>query len=313
MKIKKHILITLLFGLTIQVITSCKKGGALPPIDEKVDLDGSKINDSSLTNPANFLLSAAIPNPTATDLNKPVVIGVHGYSASTYEWTEFRDWSKTKNDFYVSIVLLGGHGRDYADFKSSTWEDWQAPIIEEYNKLQGMGYKNINIVASSTGCPLVLNMVRTGKIHSDQLKHIYFIDPIIVPANKQLSLAPAIGLFVGYIKSDLDQGENGFWYKYRPEHSLRQLEKFARQERKELEKGVTLPTGVSLKVYKSKKDGSVDPISAVQLQKGIKSGISVIMIESSLHVFTRLHGRNVITAGDRDLQLKTFEEIHSEL
>jgi carboxylesterase len=296
---------------------SCKKDGKTPPINEYFDWDVTKINDSSLNYPANYLLSAAIPNPTATDLAKPVVIAAHGYSASTFEWTEFKDWAKTKNDFYVSVVLLGGHGRDYDDFKHATWEDWQAPIITEYNKLRDLGYKNINIVASSTGGPLVLNMVRNEKVKMDVLKHVYLIDPLIIPANKTLSLVVPLGLFIPYIKTDLDPGEKGHWYQYRPEQSLKQLEKFARQERKAIEKGYTLPAGVSMKVYKSKHDGSVDPLSAVQLHKGIKNddgeNIPVKLVESKLHVFTRVHGRSVQTSDDKTLQLQTFEEIHAEL
>lgn len=308
----------ILIFLSFLVVTiSCKKGGKMPPIDENVDLDGTKINDSSINYPANFLLSAAIPNPTAADLAKPVVICIHGYSATTYEWTEFRDWSKTKNDFYTSLVLLGGHGRDYEDFKNASWEDWQAPIITEYNKLRGLGYKNINIVASSTGSPLVINMIREGKINTDVLKHIYMIDPLVTASNKTLSLAPGLKFFVSYVKTDLDAGENGHWYKYRPSNSLTQLEKVARLERKAVEKGITLPAGITMKVYKSKRDGTADPTGAVQLHKGIKNSagdhIPVKMVNSSLHVFTRIQGRDSHTAEDVNLQIQTFEEIHSEL
>lgn len=305
------------FLLVFLLSISCKKNHETPPINENVDLDGTKINDSSLSYPSHFLLSAAIPNPTVSDLAKPVVIAVHGYSATTFEWIEFRDFARNKGDFYVSVVLLGGHGRDYADFKAANWENWQKPIIEEYNKLRDIGYQNINFVASSTGCPLVLDAIRENKFTPDRIKHVYFIDPIIIPSNKILSLAPVVGPFVGYLKTELDAGENGFWYKYRPQHSLKQLEKLTRQERKKLEKGVVLPAGVRLKVYKAHRDGSADPASAVQLQKGLKESngneIVVRVVDSDLHVFTRLKGRNVVSDADRKLQAQVFEEIHSEL
>jgi len=42
------------------------------------------------------------------------------------------------------INNLGGHGRTYADFKNSSWEDWQEPIMTEYNALLAKGYTNIN-------------------------------------------------------------------------------------------------------------------------------------------------------------------------
>ncbi len=173
MKKKSTYLFASFFMLMLFFTSSCKKNSELPPINNDVDLDGNKIYDSSLITPSAYLLSAAIPNPTTTDLNKPVIITVHGFTATNYEWTEFRDWAKTKNDFNVSLVLLGGHGRDYETFKASSWQNWQAPIIEEYNKLRQLGYNKISIIGSSTGCPLVLEMVTSGKISTDVLKHIF--------------------------------------------------------------------------------------------------------------------------------------------
>ena len=245
------------------------------------------------------------------------MITVHGYTACNFEWTEFRDWAKGYNDFHVSLVLMGAHGRDYVTFRSSSWEDWQAPIIDEYNKLRALGYQKISFVASSTGCPLVLEMITANKINADVLKHVFFIDPIVIASNKELSLVPVLGAFIPYTTTSLDAGENGYWYKYRPEQSLKQLEKFCRKARKELEKGLTLPSGVTLKVYKSTSDGSADPASAVMLNKGVKlsngDNIDVVMVNSSLHVFTRLHGRASFSSSDTELQLQTFAEIHSSL
>lgn len=299
------------------VIQSCKKSSDLPPIDDNVDLDGKLIQDSSLINPANFLLSASKPNPSASDLLKPVVILVHGFTACTFEWTEFRDWSKSKNDFMVSVVLMGGHGRDYQTFRSATWKDWQQPVIDEYNKLKSLGYKKINLAGSSTGCPIILDMVSHNKIDASILQHIFFIDPIIVPSNKSLSLIHVVGPMLGYVKSDMDPGENGFWYKYRPYQALEQLNDLTKKERKEVENGIKLPTGVTLKIFKAKSDGSADPISAVLLHKGVKNGdgtkAEVIMIDTKLHVYARLHGRASYSNTDKDQQLKTFEDIHSNL
>jgi hypothetical protein len=34
-------------------------------------------------------VSAKYPNPTATDLDKHIILAVHGYSATTFEWQEF--------------------------------------------------------------------------------------------------------------------------------------------------------------------------------------------------------------------------------
>ncbi len=287
---------------------SCGKKDKLPLINDLTDLDGEIIVDSSLITPELFLLSAAITSPTADDLQKPVVITVHGFSASNFEWQELGSYLKPKN-VLVSKVLLGGHGRNYEAFRKATWTDWQQPILNEYDKLVRLGYTNVNFVASSTGCPLVLDLVRSGKISLEQVHNIVFVDPIIVPSNKQLSLAPLVGgTVIHYTESGLDEGEHGYWYKYRPQEALKELNDLTKKMRKDLEKGIILPDHIKTLVYKSEHDGSADPVSAVLLEKGLRN-CSVTIVASQLHVFTRLKARPTVTEADSTLQKNTFEEI----
>jgi carboxylesterase len=298
-------------SLSICLFTACKKEDKLPPIDNTIDLDGKTINDSSLTHPENFLLSVAKPIPTVLDKSKPVFIAVHGFTATTFEWLEFKNYVKNNGNALISVVLLGGHGRDYSDFKKATWLDWQAPIITEYNALRALGYTNISLIGSSTGCPLLLEAISANKLNTDVLKKVFFIDPIIVPSTKTLALISAVGPALGYSASTMEQGENGFWYKYRPYQALEQLNTITQLMRKKLEDGIKLPNNVSLTVYKTKKDDAADPISAALLYNGItnKENLKVTIINSELHVFTRLQGRNVITANDLEIQNKVFNEI----
>ncbi len=297
--------------LSICLFTACKKSEKLPPIDNAIDLDGTTINDSSLTHPEKFLLSVANPSPTIEDKSTPVFIAVHGFTATTFEWLEFKNFVKNNGNALISVVLLGGHGRDYSDFKKATWEDWQAPIITEYNALRALGYTNISLIGSSTGCPLLLEAISANKLNTDVLKKVFFIDPIIVPSTKILTLISAVGPALGYSESSMEKGENGFWYRFRPYQALEQLNTITQLMRKKLEDGITLPDNVSLTVYKTKKDDAADPISAALLYNGItnKENLKVTIINSELHVFTRLQGRDTITANDIELQNKVFNEI----
>jgi carboxylesterase len=290
----------------------------MPPIDENIDLDGTLINDSSLTHPENFLLSASIPNPTPADLATPVVICVHGFTACTFEWSEFRDFAKQSGTFYTSQVLMGGHGRDYEDFRSASWEDWQQPLITEYNNLREMGYQNIYLTGASTGCPIILDAIHQQKINTDVLKKLFFVDPIVIPSAKILTLSGVVGPLISYSPvSNMAPGENGFWYKYRPYQALKELNRITRFTRKELQKGIELPNGVELTVFKSKKDGAADPASAVLLKKGIVDGngneITVNMYDSELHVMSRLAGRSSVTQQDIQNRNKIFNEIKNKL
>ena len=300
--------------LVFVLLVSCAKS---PDINNETMLDGDQIFDMSLINPEDFLISARYPNPSEVLKNTPVVIAAHGFSASTFEWQEFCEFAETKGTFLVSQVLLGGHGRSHEEFKNATWKDWQSSIIDEYNKLSQLGYKNIYLIGSSTGCPLIINMVKTNALTRAKPKGIYLIDPIVISSNKTLTLVNALGPVLGYTTTNLDSGEEGHWYVYRPYQALIQLMELIDLVRKDLQHGITLPEGTKMKTYKSIVDDAADPVSAVLIYQGMKrsdgSKTAVEMVDSKLHVFTRLRGRESVTQADRDLQQHVFGEIAGEL
>jgi carboxylesterase len=299
-----------LVSLLMVIVSACD---TTPDITDQM-LDSKFIYDPSINNPVDYLVSYSNPTPTVAEAAQPVFIAVHGYSASTFEWEEFRTWSRNTNQPYlVSMVLMGGHGRTYEEFKESTWKDWQASIIEEYDRLVAAGYTNIHFLASSTSCTLILDLIHgnyfTGKVIP---RNILLVDPIIIPSSKILSLSPALGPILGYVEADNTSEEDRYWYHYRPQETLQQLNKILLRVRKQLEDGFALPAGSNLKIYKSIKDPTADPVSAVLIYKGLKTStggkIEVQMVESGLHVFTRLNLRNNVTIVDIDTQYRTFNE-----
>jgi len=306
----KNMLFRLLL-LFLVGLSACSKS---PEIDNATMLDGDQIFDPSLYNPAQFLVSVAITNPTAEQKNTPVVIAVHGYSATTFEWDEFRTYCNAKANVLISQVLLGGHGRTYEDFKNSSWEDWQEPIMTEYNALRAKGYTNINFAGSSTACPLVMDLIKKGKIGDNGMKHIFLIDPIVVPSDKLLTLIGLIGPMIGYLETTMTTAEEGHWYHFRPQETFDQLLNLTVKSRKDLQEGYNLPAGIGMKVYKSIKDPTADAVSAVLIYKGLKnsngSNIDIEMIDSELHVVTRLDGRDNITQHDRDTQTHVFDDMY---
>ena len=293
-------------------VSACSKN---PEIDNTTMLDGDIIFDPSLYDSASFLISAGIPEPTTIQKSTPVIIVAHGYSASTYEWNEFQAYCKTKGDVLVSQVLLGGHGRTYDEFKNSTWEDWQTPILAEYNALRAKGYTNISFAGSSTACPLMLNLIKKGSISSNSLKHIFLVDPIVVPSDKLLTLIGVLGPMLGYVESSLTPMEEGKYYHFRPQETLKQLMIVIDKTRKDLQQGYKLPAGTDMKVYKSKKDPTADAVSAVLINKGLKksdgSDIEIEMLDSDVHVVTRLNSRENIHQKDREIQLHVFDDMYN--
>ena len=311
----KNIIIYVVLGL-VSLFYSCS---SIPDIDNATMLDGNLISDLSLAHPEKYLVSAYISNPSALQKDTPVIIAAHGYTATTFEWDELRTFANSKKTFYVSQVLLGGHGRTYEVFKNTSWEDWQSSIIEEYRKLDSLGFKKIYLAGSSTGAPLIINMIKTGFFSqfTKQPKGIFLIDPIVVSSNKTLTMVGLLGPMLGFLTTEFDSGEKGHWYVYRPQESLKQLMTLINTTRLDLQKGITLPTGTYMKVYKSRTDDVADPISALLIYKGIKTSngafIDTEMMDSKLHVFTRLEGRPDVTTAERELQQKVFAEMETKM
>lgn len=301
-----------LLAMSILVLSACSKS---PDINNETMLDGDQIFDPSLYNPAKYLISVGISTPNTAQKNTPVIIAVHGYSSSTFEWDEFRTYCDAKANILISQVLLGGHGRTYEEFKKSTWEDWQEPIMTEYNALLAKGYTNINFAGSSTAGTLVLDLIKKGKIGVNGMNHIFLVDPIVVPSDKLLTIIGLVGPMMGYLETPLPTAEEGHWYHFRPQETLKQLLNLTEKSRKDLQQGFNLPAGIRLKVYKSVKDPTADPVSAVLIYKGLKnsngSNIDIEMIDSELHVVTRLDGRDNITQHDRDNQKHIFDDMYS--
>jgi carboxylesterase len=301
------------FLLLIIGLYGCKD----PDITDDL-LDGDIVFDASLYQPEQFLVSAKYPNPTAQDLNKHIIIAVHGYSASTFEWQEFQDWTDTNATYRVSQVLLGGHGRTYVDFKNATWKDWSSAISDEYEKLEDLGYTKISLVGSSTGGPLLIEALSSGYFNNKiNPKNVFLIDPIIVGSSKLQSIAGIVGPMLGYVEASVENGSEKYWYKFRPHETVTQLNNLMTLARKELENGIKLPSSTYMKVYHSKNDPTASSTSTVMIYKGLKTytgnSIDVEIMDSEIHVFTRLALRNDVTSKDRANQTHAFDEMLKRL
>jgi len=291
-------------------------------------MDG-EVNDSSFdgSDSGHYYRVSKRPDtlPQAVKDTLPVLIAVHGFSASTFEWLELRRYVGDVKPYaermaegdtprvLVSLVLLGGHGQDIRDFQDSSWEAWGRPILAEYDSLVKQGYKNISFAGASTGCPLLLEYVAGRRFDKQPPRNFFFIDPIIVPSAKILSLIGILGPIVGNSPSDNTPEEEKHWYTNRPQEALDELYTLVNRIKNRLEDGITLPKGSRAKVWKAERDALADPIGALLLYKGLKnadgSRIDVEMVATGKHVFTRLAGRNGASPADSALQEKTFEEM----
>jgi carboxylesterase len=295
------------------LILSC--GLVDPEIDDSM-LDGDVVFDPAYGDSTYFLISDSIPAPTDSQKQMPVIITAHGFSATTYEWQEFRDFADSCGDVLVSQVLLGGHGRTYEVFKASTWEKWQKPVMQEYRALVEAGFENISLAGSSTGGALLLELLGSGAFKGlPAPERIFLVDAIVIPSSKLLTLIKIVGPILGNKINETTEEEKEHWYGNYPAETLSELMEVITVVRKQLERGITLPYGTQMTVYKAREDNMADPVSALLIYKGVRESdgqrADIRIVDSRRHVFTRGRGRSSWTEKDRELQYNTFQEMRA--
>ena len=203
-------------------------------------------------------------------------------------------------------------------FKASTWRDWRSSITREYEKLIALGYTKISLVGSSTGGTLLLELVSSGYFNTHlHPKNIFLVDPIVVPSNKLQSIGDIIGPMIVYVEASQTAEENKYWYRFRPYETINELNAVMKVVRKDLESGVSLPQGTYMKVFHSLHDPVASTTSSVLIYKGLKTSsggkIDVQLMDSDIHVFTRLSLRPSVTTLQYANQLDAFSQIANKL
>ena len=307
---KKNIVMIQAAALLLITAAGC---GVVPIEYDDTMLDSPGIQDTSFTD-STFRLSTH-PDLASFDRDRPVIVCAHGYTASTYEWQEFREYAAADGRAYTSLVLLGGHGRTIEEFDGTTWKEWQKPIMAEYDELVKSGFTRISLAGSSTGGTLLLEYLSSDAFREKQKpREIFFIDPIVVPSSKLLHIVSLVGPMVGNSPQEFTNDlQRRHWYNNRPSSTLAELNELIERMRGKLEKGFSLPSGVKAKCYKVTTDDSADPISALLIYKGLSEAngnhIDVEMIDSDYHVFTQLAARDNATHADTLNQQRVFREM----
>jgi carboxylesterase len=232
------------------------------------------------------LLSAEIPAPTAAQLAQPVVITAHGFSATTFETAPVASRLRSRGAL-VSELLLGGHGTSLKDFSQSTWETWQAPLVQEYQALRVKGYQSIGFLTTSTAGALLLEGLGRG-LFQPVPQRLAMVAPLVDFANenRQLGYAGLLGWF-GVAGQAVERPgvTKGNWYHYRPLPQLTQLLDLTEVTKGRLREGITLEADAKVLVVQALGDTTVDPRSAEHVRKGLRgAAVEVLYLDSAWHI-----------------------------
>ncbi|MGA0242124.1 MAG: alpha/beta hydrolase [Candidatus Marinamargulisbacteria bacterium] len=253
------------------------------PLDyESHWLDSPETIDPALTDPS-YLVSNK-KHPTNDNLHQPVLVLVHGFTASSYEFNYFKaHLTRLVPNIQYSTVVLGGHGRDYNAFKKSTAMDWGQPIKDEVNALIQQGYQSIYLLGVSTGGTLLLNQLLDGNFTHPAVRKLLLVDPYLIPKDKLLYITPYIQwLIPNTVSGATHPRVQRHWYTNRPLSSLAQLLRLLTtvQSKLRVSKSDNL---LPVQVFVSKHDPVADARSVTLLQDAL-GHVEVVENNTNHHV-----------------------------
>ncbi len=120
-----------------------------------------------------------------------------------------------------------------------------------------------------------------------------------------------------FVESDQSDEKDKYWYHFKPQETISELNNLMKKVRKGLEDGISLPDDTYLKVFHSKHDPTANSVSTVLIYKGMTnsdgSNIDVQIMDSDIHVFTRLKLRDEVSVLNLGNQEDAFLQMAQRL
>lgn len=223
--------------------------------------------------------------PDAVQAHTPVVITVHGFSATPFEIHFLLEYLLARHpNWQASEILLGAHGSAIQEFRQARWQDWQQPLAQELSALQRLGYTHQMVIATSTGCTLLLELLTQRCF--PHLKKLVLIAPLVKPREKVLHLAPwAARLGIQALENEINPEWIGAWYRELPLSALHQLHLLTKRLRQLLVRGIRLPRDLEILLIHSRSDQVVDPRSSFLIAQGLPyNHLELLLLDSHWHL-----------------------------
>lgn len=230
-----------------------------------------------------WLSQAGEPSPAQKQA--PVLITAHGFSATPFESSYLLDYLLTAHpDWQGARVMLGAHGSDIAEFRRARWQDWQAPLEQELVALQRLGYAQQTVIATSTGCALLLELLSRRAFPA--IQKLVLIAPLVQPREKLVkwvSWARKAG--VQAVANDFEPDWIRCWYRELPLHAVEQLNLLCSELQGILKRGLRLPADLEILIVQSRGDRVVHPHSAEILARSLEHNqVELLWLASRWHL-----------------------------
>ncbi|MGE3725342.1 MAG: alpha/beta hydrolase [Candidatus Sericytochromatia bacterium] len=224
-------------------------------------------------------------SPSALQQKSPVLITVHGFSATPFETHYLLAELLDKHpDWQGARVMLGAHGSAISEFRTASWQDWQSPLEQELSALQRLGYANQTLIATSTGCALLLELLSRRAFPA--IQKLVLIAPLVRPREKLVQFVSwARKAGVQAVANDFEPDWIRCWYRELPLHAVEQLHLLCSNLQRILKQGLHLPPELEILIVQSRGDRVVDPESAQILAQALKHNqVEVLWLNSRWHL-----------------------------
>jgi carboxylesterase len=88
---------------------------------------------------------------------------IHGLTATTQEMEALAEFLSNKGIKSVS-TLLRGHGTNIEELYKTSWEDWYASVIHDFDLIR-KEHENVYVIGLSVGALLALHLASQNKVN----------------------------------------------------------------------------------------------------------------------------------------------------
>jgi carboxylesterase len=129
------------------------------PTITKEMLDGGTLFDPSIYKPENYLVSKAIPNPTPSKPNDRSLLPATATRPQPLSGMSCAPGLQAEPIFSCRRCCSAVTGAATMNSGNRPGTTGSRPIMDEYDRLEKAGYKNISLLGSSTSGALLLELV----------------------------------------------------------------------------------------------------------------------------------------------------------
>ncbi|MBC7463973.1 MAG: alpha/beta fold hydrolase [Actinobacteria bacterium] len=217
------------------------------------------------------------------------ILLVHGFTgspASMRSWAEFF----SARGYTVRVPRLPGHGREWTELNTISWEEWPARAVEELEELHKT-CDQVFILGQSMGGATALHVAAH---HGDSISGLVLVNPMIHIPGIAVKFAPLISKFKSHLAPVGDDikrpGITEWAYDVLPTKGVIQLAKLLKSSRS------TLPTiKVPLLLFHSVEDHAI-PVSNTEIIMKEIGSVQKQRVEllNSYHVATLDYDADII-------------------